>query len=324
MKQVSFSEAEFSGKKRVTRRERLLAEMDHRVPWPLLVAEIEPSYPTSGRRGRPPVGVERMLRMYVIQQILGLSDEATEDAIYDSQSVRGFVGVDLTRETAPDATTLLRFRRLLERNSLTKRMFEVINAHLAEQGLFLRQGTVVDATLIAAAPSTKNKEKSRDPDMKQTKKGNQWYFGMKTHVGADAATGLVHSVAVSSANDADITHLHELIRGDETIVLADAGYTGAEKREELKHLDQITWCVAMKRGRLKAIPEWSSWRPMMEALETAKASLRAPVEHVFHVMKCRFGYRKVRYKGLAKNEAQVFSILGLGNLLLAGRWLPAT
>ncbi len=324
MKQVSFSEAEFFGKKRVTRRERLLAEMDHRVPWPLLVAEIEPFYPTSGRRGRPPIGVERMLRMYVIQQVLGLSDESTEDAIYDSQSVRGFVGVDLSCETAPDATTLLKFRRLLEEHGLTKRMFEVINAYLAEQGLFLRQGTVVDATLIAAAPSTKNKERSRDPDMKQTKKGNQWYFGMKAHVGADATTGLVHSAAVSAASEADITHLHELLRGDESMVIADAGYTGAESREDLTHLDQVTWCVAMKRGRLKAIPEWSSWRPMMEALETAKASLRAAVEHVFHVMKCRFGYKKVRYKGLAKNEAQVFSLLGLGNLVLAARWLSAT
>lgn len=174
MKQVSFSEAEFSGKKRVTRRERLLAELDHRVPWPLLVAEIELFYLTSGRRGRPLVGVEPMLRMYVIQQILGLSDEATEDAIYDSQSVRGFVGVDLSHESAPDATTLLKFRRLLERNGLTKRMFEVINAHLTEQGLFLRQGAVVGAMLIAAAPSTQNKERARDPGMKQTKKGNQW------------------------------------------------------------------------------------------------------------------------------------------------------
>jgi IS5 family transposase len=227
MKQVSFSDAEFAGKKRVTRRERLLQEIDQRVPWSRLIAEIEPFYPTSGRRGRPPIGVERMLRMYVIQQILGLSDEGTEDALYDSQSVRTFVGLDLSREAAPDATTLLKFRRLLERHELTRRMFETINADLADQGLFLKQGTVVDATLVAAAPSTKNQEKARDPEMKQTKKGNQWYFGMKTHVGADAATGLVHSVAVSSANESDVAHVHELLHGEESLILADAGYTGA-------------------------------------------------------------------------------------------------
>jgi IS5 family transposase len=265
-----------------------------------------------------------MLRMYVIQQILGLSDEGTEDALYDSQSVRTFVGLDLSREAAPDATTLLKFRRLLERHELTRRMFETINADLADQGLFLKQGTVVDATLVAAAPSTKNQEKARDPEMKQTKKGNQWYFGMKTHVGADAATGLVHSVAVSSANESDVAHVHELLHGEESLILADAGYTGAAKREEVQHLDGVTWCIAAKPGQLKSIPEWSPWREVMKDLEHAKASARSAVEHVFHVMKCRFGYRKVRYKGLAKNRTQMFSLLGLGNLLLAGRWLSAT
>ena len=254
--------------------------------------------------------------MYVIQQILGLSDEGVEDAVYDSQSVRTFVGVDLGRESVPDATTLLKFRRLLERNGLTKRMFEVINAHLAEQGLLLRQGTVVDATLIAAAPSTKN----RDPEMKQTKKGNQWYFGLKAHVGADAATGLVHSLAVSAASDSDVSHVHELLHGEERLVLADAGYTGAEKRDEVQHLEDVTWCIAAKRGRIKQIPEWSPLRAAAEAMEKAKASARSPVEHVFHVMKCRFGYRKARYRGLEKNKAQLFSLLGLGNLILAGRW----
>jgi IS5 family transposase len=320
MKQVTFSDAEFSGKKRVTRRERLLMEMDRRVPWSLLVAEIDPFYPKGGGRGRPPLGVERMLRMYVIQQILGLSDEGAEDAVYDSQSVRAFVGVDLGRESVPDAKTLLKFRRLRERNGLTKRMFEVINAHLAEQGLLLRQGTVVDATLIAAAPSTKNREKRRDPEMKQTKKGNQWYFGLKAHVGADAAIGLVHSLAVSAANEPDVSHVHELLHGDERLVLADAGYTGAEKRDEVQHLEGVTWCIAAKRGRIKQIPQWSPLRAAAEAMEKAKASARAPVEHVFQVMKCRFGYRKARYRGLAKNKAQLFSLLGLGNLIPAGRW----
>jgi IS5 family transposase len=192
MKQTSFSSAEFAAKKRLTRRERFLAEMEQVVPWAELEAVIAPVYP-KGARGRPPIGLARMLRVYFVQQWYGLSDEAVEDAIYDSQSVRAFVGIDLARETAPDATTLLKFRRLLETNDLTQRMFMAINATLTQKGLLMRSGTIVDATIINAPPSTKNAEHARDGDMHQTKKGNEWYFGMKAHVGADAESGLVHS-----------------------------------------------------------------------------------------------------------------------------------
>jgi IS5 family transposase len=185
MKQISFSDAEFAAKRTVTRRERVLSELDAAVPWSAVSAVIEPHYPKGVGAGRPPIGLERMLRMYVAQQVLGLSDEGIEDAIYDSQSVRGFVGIDLAVESAPDAT-LLKFRRLLEGAKLTKELFKAINRRLADKGLLLRNGTIVDATLIAAAPSTKNKDKQRDPEMHQSKKGNQWFFGMKAHIGVDA------------------------------------------------------------------------------------------------------------------------------------------
>lgn len=208
MKQTSFADVEFAKKKRVTRREKFLGEMDRIVPWARWTALIEPLYPTSGRVGRQPIGVERMLRMYCLQQWFSLSDEAVEDALYDSQALRQFVGVDLSQESAPDATTLLKFRRLLEKHALTAAMFDEVKAVLSERGLLMREGTMVDATLIAAPSSTKNKGKSRDPEMHQTKKGNEWHFGMKAHVGADADSGLVHSLHTTAANESDIAHTH--------------------------------------------------------------------------------------------------------------------
>jgi transposase, IS5 family len=188
--QRSFSDLEFAGKKKVTRRERFLNGLEAVVPWAALVAELDTYYPKGGGRGRPPIGLERMLRMYIAQQCFGLSDEGIEDAIYDSQAIRQFVGIDLAREDAPDATTLLKFRRLLERHGLTRSLFECHQCHLAAQGLILREGTIVDATLIAAPPSTKNRKRARDPEMHQTKKGNQYYFGMKAHVGTMLTPGL--------------------------------------------------------------------------------------------------------------------------------------
>jgi IS5 family transposase len=234
MKQVTFSDAEFSAKRKTTRRERLLQTIDARVPWSELVGLIEPHYPTSGRRGRPPIGVERMLRMHLLRQVLGLSDEGTEDAIYDSRSARSFLGVDLSHDPVPDATTLLRFRKLLNTQGLGEQIFSTINAQLEAEGLLLRKGTIVDATLIAAAPSTKNREKARDPEMHSSKKGNQWYFGMKAHIGVDAASGLVHSMAVTSGSESDVAHVHEVLHGDEEIVLGDAGYTGVRSGRSMR------------------------------------------------------------------------------------------
>ncbi|MCG3186547.1 MAG: IS5 family transposase ISPsp6 [Rhodocyclaceae bacterium] len=198
--QTSFSELEYAAKKKVTRRDRFLSDIEAVTPWSSLVSVIEPFYPRNEGRGRPVMGLERMLRMYVAQNCFGLSDEGTEDAIYDSQAIRRFVGIDLARESAPDATTLLKFRHLLEEKGLTDSIFNAINAHLAEKGLYLRQGTVVDATIIAAPPSTKNRSGERDPDMHQTKKGKQWYYGMKAHIGVDAESGLVHTVVGTAAN----------------------------------------------------------------------------------------------------------------------------
>ena len=317
--QLSFSELEYASKKKVTRRDRFLAEIEAMTPWSALEAELEPFYPKGGGRGRPPIGLNRMLRMYIAQQCFGLSDEGIEDALYDSQAIRRFVGIDLSRESAPDATTLLKFRRLLETHGLTQRIFETINAHLAERGLLLRQGTIVDATLIAAPPSTKNRQKRRDPEMHQTKKGNQWYFGMKAHIGADAHSGLVHTVVATAANVGDVTQAQALLHGEESEVFGDAGYQGVERREE-NRTPEVEWHVAMKRGERKALPDTEAGE-VQELFERVKASVRAKVEHPFHVVKNLFGHRKVRYRGLAKNEAQLHTLFGLGNLLLAKRRL---
>ena len=230
--QSSFSELEYASKKRQTRRDRFLAEIEAVTPWSDLLATIETFYPKGQGRGRQPIGLERMLRMYIAQQCFGLSDEGIEDAIYDSQAIRGFVGIDLNRQSAPDATTLLKFRRLLEKNELTRAVFETINTHLAAKGLVMREGTIVDATIIAAPPSTKNRDRARDPEMHQTRKGKQWYFGMKAHIGVDADTGLVHSVIGTAGNAADVSQAHALLHGREESVHGDAGYQGAEKRLE--------------------------------------------------------------------------------------------
>ena len=291
------------------------------MPWQRLIDALSPSYfpNAAGKRGRPPIGLERMLRIYFLQQWYALADEALEDAIYDSQAMRDFVGIDLAIESVPDATTLLRFRHLLEKHALTQRIFEEINAHLAEQGLFMREGTIVDATIVAAAPSTKNKAKQRDPEMKQTRKGNQWYFGMKAHIGVDAVTGLTHRVAATSANIADVTMTSELVRDDDKRVYGDAGYTGMWKYlDEEKDAPDSRCCVSAKRGAIKKMED-SPMKALLLKIEKAKASIRAKVEHPFHVIKNLFGYRKVRYKGLARNQAQLFSLFGLANLVLAAR-----
>jgi IS5 family transposase len=316
--QTSFSELEYAAKKKLTRRDRFLAEIEAATPWAQMVAVIEPHYPKGGR-GRPPIGLERMLRMYVAQNCFGLSDEGIEDALYDSQAIRRFVGIDLAREDAPDATTLLKFRRLLEEKNLTAAIFETINAHLAERGLLMRQGTIVDATIIAAPSSTKNSTGERDPEMHQTKKGNQWHFGMKAHIGADADSGLVHTVVGTAANVGDVTQAHLLLHGEETDVFGDAGYQGADKREE--NLDkQVTWHIAMRPGKRRALPD-TPWGVAMERLEQVKASIRAKVEHAFHVVKNVFRHRKTRYRGLEKNTKQLYTLFGLANLVLARRWL---
>ena len=319
--QSSFSEMEYAAKKRQTRRDRFLAEIDAVTPWADLEAAIESFYPKGKGPGRPPIGLPRMLRMYVAQQCFGLSDEGIEDAIYDSQAIRRFVGIDLSHETAPDATTLLKFRRLLEKHELTRTIFDRINAHLAAKGLLMREGTIVDATIIAAPPSTKNRDKERDPEMHQTKKGNEWHFGMKAHIGVDADSGLVHTVTGTAAHVGDVTQAHALLHGEETVVFADAGYQGIEKREENVER-KVTWHVAMKRGQRKALKGTRLGR-VIAKIERTKASVRAKVEHPFHVIKNLFRHRKTRYRGLTKNVVQLRALFGFANLVLAGKRLRA-
>lgn len=318
MSQRSFASAEYAMKNKRTRREKFLAEMERVVPWARLIGVIEPLYPTSGRVGRQPIGVARMLRMYCLQQWYGLADEALEDALYDSQALRDFVGIDLSHESVPDATTLLKFRRLLLDNDLTKALFEEINTHLAEQGLLMRAGTIVDATIIAAPSSTKNAGNTRDPEMHQTRKGNQWYFGMKAHIGVDAESGLVHTMVATAANVHDVTQAGALLHGKETVAFGDAGYCGACKREEAQGPQ---WHVAMRPGKRRQLEPKRKWAQLLEKAEQLKASIRAKVEHPFHVIKNLFHHKKTRYKGLAKNEAQLFSLFALANLVIAKRSL---
>jgi transposase, IS5 family len=293
--QTSFAQAEFEGKKKITRREKFLARMEEVIPW------------------------ERMLRVYFLQQWYGLADEALEDALYDSQALRGFARIALDADGVPDATTLLKFRRLLETHDLCKGLFTAINADLAARGLLLREGTLVDATLIAAPSSTKNVKRERDPEMHQTRKGNQWYYGMKAHIGADRDGKLVHTVVVTAANVADITKTSELLHGEELQVHADAGYTGVEKRPEIVALERkIDWRIACKRSLIKALAEGAR-KEALKAAEKAKAAVRAFVEHPFHIVKNLFGHRKTRYRGLAKNGHQLHTLFGLANLMIAAR-----
>ena len=311
--QLSFSQHEYAGKKKTTRRERFLKEMEQVVPWARLIAIIVPHYP-AGKRGRPPVGVERMLRLYFLQQWYGLADEALEDALYDSHALRTFAGIDLGREGVPDATTLLKFRHLLETHDLTRRLLDEVNALLTEKKLILREGTLMDATIIAAPPSTKNRSGQRDPAMHQTKKGQQWYFGMKAHIGVDDAHGLVHTVEGTAAHVSDISQAHLLLHGDEQRAGADAGYTGVEKRPEIIALKrELDWRIATRRSTLAKAPE-SFGKLLAAAWEKVKARARAIVEHPFHIVKNLFHYRKVRYRGLAKNTSQQRTLFALANL----------
>ena len=319
--QSSFSELEYAAKKKVTRRDRFLAQIEAITPWAALEVQIKPYYPKGEGRGRRPIGLSRMLRMYVAQQCFGLSDEGIEDALYDSQAIRRFVGIDLSRKAAPDATTLLKFRRLLEAHELTRKIFETINGHLAGKGLMMREGTIVDATLIAAPPSTKNDAKSRDPEMHQAKKGKNWHFGMKAHIGVDAKSGLVHTVIGTPANLSDVSQAHDLLHGEERSVHGDAGYQGEDKRLEIEGVT-AEWHTAMRRGKRKALPK-NEMGTALDRFEQLKASIRANVEHPLHLVKNLFRHRKTRYRGLARNEAQLFSLFGFANLVLARKRLFA-
>jgi transposase, IS5 family len=315
--QGSFSQAEYAGKKKQTRRDKFLAEMEQVVPWARLVERLRPLYP-KGERGRPPIGLERMLRIHFLQQWYGLADGAMEDALYDSQALRGFAGIDLTVAAVPEETTILNFRHWLERHELSRALFAEVSAMLEERGLLMRQGTIVDATIIAAPPSTKNKSKARDPEMHQTKKGNQWHFGMKAHIGVDVASGVVHTVVGTAANEADINQMAAVLHGQESDVFADAGYTGADKRPEHEERE-VSWNIAIKRSIIKALPK--GLRELAEPVERALAQVRAWVEHPFHIVKNLFRHKKLRYRGLKKNTAQLHTLFALANLVIVKKTL---
>ena len=310
MDQPTFADLEYQGKKRQTRREVFLERMDGLIPWQLLEDRIRSFYPKAGR-GRHPYPLSTMLRTHCVQLFYNLSDPGVEDLLYESEPVRRFVGLKLSGPL-PDETTILHFRHLLEKNNLGQGLLEEINAHLESQGLRLREGTIVDATIIEAPSSTKNRAGERDPEMHQTKKGNQWHFGMKAHIGVDSETGIVHSMSATAANVHDVTETHNLLHGGETVVWGDAGYQGVGKRAENLGLG-VEWRVAMRPGNRRKLEPGSR-----EALaEKVKASVRAKVEHPFLRLKRLFGYAKVRYRGLAKNAERLALLFGLGNLLTA-------
>ena len=302
---------------RKTRKAQFLDEMERVVPWGALLALIAPHAPRKDK-GRPPFGIEVMLRIYFLQQGFGLSDMAMEEALFDVPLYRQFAGLG-GMNRLPDRVSILRFRHLLERHDLAPQMLQAVNATLAAQGLLLKEGTAIDATLIAAPSSTKNGSGLRDPEMHQTKKGNNWYFGCKAHIGVDADSGLTHSVVVTPANVNDVTQAHALLHGEEDQAFGDAGYQGVEKREE--HRGSATqWHIAMRPGMRRTLPDTPLGR-LINQIEQAKARIRAKVEHPFRVIKRQFGYLKTRYRGLAKNRAQIVTLFALTNLFQARRRL---
>ena len=307
-----------------TRKEVFLEEMDHVVPWGNLVALIQPHARGAHQAlgGRPPFPIETMLRIHCLQLWWNLSDPAMEEELHERPLYRRFVGLD-GAPRLPDESTILRFRHLLEKQQLAPQVLATINAGLAQQGLMLKTGTIVDATIIAAPSSTKNKEGERDPEMHQTKKGNQWHFGMKAHIGVDAESGLVHTVIGTAANVHDVTQAAGLLHGDETDAWGDAGYRGVDKRRELKE-STTQWHVAMQPGKRRALDPGCKLHRVLDKIEQLKASIRAKVEHPFRVVKQQFGYAKVRYRGLAKNTARLTMLFALSNLWMARRQLMGT
>lgn len=312
MKQATFASLAFEHKKKLTRREQFLKEMDQVVPWARLLKRIERHYPKAGN-GRAPMPLETMLRIYFLQQWFNLSDPAAEDSLYDIESMRRFCGIELGDNAVPDETTILHFRRFLEQHRLTEAIFKSVNQLLSDQRLLLKSGTLVDATIINAPSSTKNADRSRDPEMSQTRKGNQWYFGMKVHIGTDRR-GVVHTVTTTTAKEADITQLPQLLHGGESVVHGDRGYYSRAARAWLK-----------KRGvRSRLQKRSASGHPLTETEKARNkkwSSVRAFVEHPFLVIKRLWGFAKVRYRGLAKNTARVFALLALANLYRVRRQL---
>lgn len=320
MGQLSFTEAEYLRRKRRTKKEDFLDSMDEIIPWKDWVGQIEPYY-YNNIRGRHAKDIETMLRMYLLQNWYHLSDEAVEDAIYDSYAMKKFLKLDFNKESVPDATTLLKFRHILEENKIGEKIFEDVKERLDRGGMMMHGGTIVDATIISAPSSTKNKDGERDPEMHQTRKGNQWYHGMKAHIGVDAGTGFVHTVTATAANVHDIEEAPKLFREDDEVGYADSGYLGIEKRSDVKnddHLSKMKFRINRRPSSLKEKVEifgvnWDKY------IESRKSSVRSKVEHPFLIVKRQFGYAKVAYRGIAKNLNRLNVLFASVNLVMCVR-----
>jgi IS5 family transposase len=316
-RQKTFASAiSFEKYRKPTKRELFLAEMEQIVPWKELCALLEPFYPKEGK-GRPPIGLERMLRIHFLQNWFNLSDPGVEEALYDVESMRRFARIDLGNEPVPDETTICKFRHLLETHKLAEKLFEAVNLHLASRGLKLSAGTIVDATIIHAPSSTKNREKKRDPEMHSTKKGNQYYFGMKVHVGVDKESKQVHSLVTTPANVHDSTRIGELLHGEEKEVRGDSAYMGKTEAIRTKAPRAVDYTQKRATKHKKLTEEEKEQNRLL-------SKVRSRVEHVFHVVKCVFGFTKVRYKGLAKNTGVVYVLFALCNLYMARGFLLST
>ena len=318
--QKTFADVEYENRKRKTRREEFLEMMDKIIPWDEWVSIIKPYYP-DGKRGRPTRGIETMLRMYFLQIWFSLSDEMVEDSIYDIYSMKKFMRMNFDEEQAPDATTLLKFRRLLEENKLCEKLFKELNERLESNGCVMRGGSIVDATIIQAPSSTKNASGKRDPEMHQTKKGNEWHFVMKAHIGVDAGTGYVHTVTATAANEHDITEASKLLRDDDEVVYGDGGYIGIEKREEIKgdvNKSQIDFRINRRVGALRKDPTNLSNQIELK-IESMKSSVRSKVEHVFRIVKRQFGFRNIVYRGIAKNLNRLFGLFASANVYMLAK-----
>ena len=318
--QLTFADSEFNGKRRKTRKELFLARMEALLPWAMMLEVIEPVYPKAGN-GRRPYPLDTMLRIHCMQQWYSLSDGAMEDALYEITSMRLFAKLSLD-QAIPDRTTIMNFRHLLEQHRLARQLFESINQWLSDAGIMMTQGTLVDATIIEAPSSTKNKRQQRDPEMHQTKKGNQWHFGMKAHIGVDAKSGLTHSLATTAANEHDLNQAGNLLHGKEEFVFGDAGYQGAPKREELAGV-KVEWAITERPGKVKALKQRPRKNKAVIQFERLKASIRAKVEHPFRLIKRQFGFVKARYKGLMKNDNQLAMLFTLANLFRVDQLIRA-
>lgn len=315
MSQQTFADLAYSSKKKVTRREHFLQEMQVVVPWGKLVEIVRPHYPL-GKTGRPPMPLESMLKIYFLQQWFGLSDPAMEEALYDMESMRRFAGFVLNEDAIPDESTILLFRHLLEKHKLTEKMFQAVNGLLEERGLMLRKGTIVDATIIHAPSSTKNEKGERDEEMSSTKKGNQWHFGMKAHVGVDTEHGLVHTVICTAAKVHDSKVIDKLVHGEEKAVYGDKAYASKERQQQFEEKG-VAWRVQNKATAGQELSEHQ------ERQNKRRSRIRSKVEHPFGMVKNTWGHRKVRYRGLEKNWSQMFSLFMLSNLSMARHFLMA-